>query len=480
MPSPEPRNPRVRANLAEVRALLALGLPIIASQLGQMMMGFVDTLMAGWLSAGDLAAVAVGNNAWMTIMIFGWGLLMSVSPTVAHEYGAGETSTIGRHLRQGLWLSLGVGICGISAAQHALPIFTWLQIDPSIIETSNGFLRAISWGLPASCAYMSLRGFSEGVGKTRPMMVMSLIGLVTNAFGNWVFMYGKFGFARLGAVGCGVASAITMWVMAASLALWIAYDEFYRPYGPFVRWEWPHAGRILHLLKLGCPIGICLLMEGSMFSIVSLLMGRLGRNTIAGHQIAVNVASITFMVPLGLSLALTVRVGHAMGRGRPDDAQRCGFVGASLCAGFMTLAAILIAMFPGLIASIYTNDDEVQRVASILLLMAAVFQIFDGLQVAGSCALRGMKDTRIPMVITILAYWGLGLPLAYVLGITWQGGPRAMWIGLTAGLAAAALFLNLRFYLVTRRAIANSQRGSRQPGDTPAPHYAALPEPTIH
>lgn len=435
----------------EAAALLRLGGPIIAAQLAQISMGFVDTIMAGRLSAGDLAAVAVGNSIWCTILIFGWGLLMSVSPTVAHSFGAGETQAIASPVRQGLWLSLTVGIFAFAAVHSASPVFHWLQIDPEIVPTAVGFLNAISWGLPGSCAFTVLRGFSEAVGKTRPVMIVSLIGLAANVAGNSIFMYGRFGMPRLGAIGCGVASAITMWIMAASLATWIACDPYYRPYALFSRWERPHTRRLLRLLKLGGPIGVCLLMECSMFATVSLLMGRLGKEIVAGHQIAVNVASVTFMVPLGLSVAITVRVGHAMGRRAPHDARRSGLVGAGLAAGFMSLTALLMALFPRLIASIYSDDEAVRSTAASLLVMAALFQIFDGLQVAGAAALRGLKDTAIPMAITLVAYWGLGLPLGYTLGMTYEQGPQAMWIGLIAGLTAAAVLLNLRFWLVTAR-----------------------------
>jgi MATE family multidrug resistance protein len=451
MPTPSPHLSPPGTIFDEATALLRLGGPIIAAQLAQISMGFVDTVMAGRLSAGDLAAVAVANSIWCTILIFGWGILMSVSPTVAHSFGAGETHAIASPVRQGLWLSLAVSMCAIAVVRTAAPVFHWLNVDPAIVPTAVGFLQAISWGFPASCAFTVLRGFSEAVGKTRPVMVVSLIGLVANIAGNTIFMYGRLGLPPLGAIGCGVASAITMWIMTASLVAWIMVDRHYRPYALFSQGERPHGTRIARLLKLGSPIGVCLLMEGSMFATVSLLMGSLGQDIVAGHQIAVNVASVTFMVPLGLSVAITVRVGHAMGRRQPRHARRSGLVGAGLAAAFMSLTALVMAAFPRLIASIYTADEGVRSTAASLLVMAAIFQIFDGLQVAGAAALRGLKDTAIPMLITLVAYWGLGLPLGYMLGMTQGRGPQALWIGLIAGLAAAALLLNARFWLVTRR-----------------------------
>ena len=442
---------RSRRIAREALALLALGGPIIAAQLAQVSMSFVDTVMAGRLGAQDLAAVAVGVSLWMPIFVFGMGMLMSVSPTVAHSYGAGRHGEIGEQVRQGLWLSLAVGLASLAAVRSCSPLLRWLEIDPAIVPTTIGFLDAISWGLPALSAFTVLRGFSEAVSKTRPVLAISVVGLLANIVGNYIFIYGKLGMPRLGAIGCGVASALVMWVMPASLAIWILCDRYYRPFGLFSRWSLPDWRQLLVLAKLGSPIGVCLFMEGSMFATVSLLMGRLGTNMVAGHQIALNVASVTFMVPLGISIAITVRVGQAMGRGQVRDARRSGLVGACLAVGFMSLTALTMATSPHWIAGIYTQDEAVHAVAVELLLMAAIFQIFDGLQVAGAAALRGLKDTAIPMGITLVAYWGLGLPLGYSLGIVQNRGPQALWIGLIAGLMMAAVLLLLRFVLLTRR-----------------------------
>jgi MATE family multidrug resistance protein len=446
--------------LAEVRALLALGGPLIAAQLVQIAMSFVDTVMAGHLSPRDLAAVAVGVSLWVPIVVFGMGVLMSVSPTVAQDYGAGRLDAIGGHVRQGLWLSQAVALASFVAVRSCSPVLGWMKIDPAIVPTAAGFLNAISWGLPASCAFTVLRGYSEAVSKTRPVLAISLVGLVANIAGNFVFMHGRLGMPRLGAVGTGVASACVLWTMLVSLVIWIACDRYYRQFPIFGRFERPDWSPIVRLLKLGSPIGVCFFLECSLFTAVSLLMGRLGAEVVAGHQVALNVASVTFMVPLGLSLAVTVRVGHAMGRGAPQDARRSGLVGAGLAVAFMSVTALVMATCPHLIAAIYSGDEAVHRIAVRLLLMAAIFQIFDGLQVAGAGALRGLKDTAMPMFITLVAYWGLGLPLGVWMGLILDGGPPALWIGLIAGLIAAAVLLNTRFLVLTRRLIAERGDGA--------------------
>jgi len=461
-----PRYERLRE---EAIALLALGGPLIAAQLAQISMSFVDTVMAGHLNPVGLAAVAVGSSLWMPIFVFGMGILMSVSPTVAQSYGAARFGAIGGHVRQGLWLSLAVGLAAFLAVRSCSPALRLMQVDPAIIPTATGFLNAISWGLPAASAYIVLRGYSEAVSKTRPIMVVSLVGLAANITGNSILMHGRLGFPRMGAIGTGVASAAVMWIELAILVIWILCDRSYRRYPVFDRWERPDWSQIRRLARLGSPIGVCLFMEGSMFATVSLLLGRVGPDVVAGHQVALNVASVTFMVPLGLSMAITVRVGQAVGRRDFGGARRSGMVGAGLSVCFMSLTALVMATCPHLIADIYTNNAQVHEMAVSLLIMAAIFQIFDGAQVSGAASLRGLKDTTIPMCITLVAYWALGLPLGVTLGLILGGGPRALWIGLTAGLVVAAVLLNARFLLLTRRLLAEgAHRDLSELEDEPA------------
>ena len=438
----------------EAIAILKLGGPLIAAQVAQVSIGFVDTVMAGNLSADALAAVAVGSNIWFLGVFVCMGLLMSVSPSVAQLFGAGRYEDIGPCVRQGLWLAVAASFLGMAVFRLAGPLFAWLHIVPEIVPTALAFLHAISWGLPAMCIYQVLRSFSEGVSMTKPVMYTSLFALAGCTAGDYILMYGKLGMPKLGAVGSGVASAIVLWLMAAFMAAYIYFKRDYQKYGAFSRFDWPQRKPLLALLRLGMPISVSLLMEGGFFGAVALLMGSIGTTIVGGHQIAINFASMTFMVPLGVAMAVTVRVGHAIGRGEPDAARLSGFVGVSLAAAFMTFSALMLFTVPDVIAGLYTRDPEVMKTAVMLLSMAGIFQIFDGLQVAASGALRGLKDTKIPMLITAFAYWGIGMPLGYLLGITWDGGPRALWIGFICGLAVAAVLLNARFHRVTRRLIA--------------------------
>ncbi|MGQ0634203.1 MAG: MATE family efflux transporter [Planctomycetaceae bacterium] len=435
----------------EARALLLLGGPVIGAQLAQISMSTVDAVMAGRLSPNDLAAVALGGSLWMPVIVFGMGMLMSISPIVAHDFGAGDYRAIGLHVRQGLWLSQIVSLASFLAIRSATPALGWFKVEASIIPTAVGYVHAVSWGLPAFSAFTVLRCYSEAVSMTRPILWVSLAGLVCNIVGNYVFMYGHLGLPRLGAVGCGVATALTLWLMLAGLALWIARHSYFHRFGAFARFEWPDRAGLWRLVRLGGPIGFSLLMEGGLFAAVALLLGRFGPEVVAGHQIALNVASITFMVPLGVATAVTVRVGQACGARDLNAARRSAVVGSILAVCFMSLAATVMALLPRSIASIYTSDAAVQSVAAVLLVMAAIFQVFDGLQVTAAGALRGLKDTAFPMAITFGAYWGLGLPLGYLLGIKQECGAQGVWVGLIVGLAVAAVCLTARFHRTVSR-----------------------------
>ncbi len=435
---------------AEAGELLKLGLPVIGTQLAQIAMNVVDTVMAGDLGAEALAAVALGSSLWSTSALFVIGLLMAVTASVSHLFGAGRYEEIGRFVRQSLWLSQGLGVVCFIAIRNLDPLFSWLEVAPEIVPTTEGYLDAITWGLPAMCGFIVLRHFSEGVSMTRPVLFISLIGLVTNIGGNYVFMYGRLGVPAMGAVGCGWASALVMWMLLISMTLYVIVHPFYRRFRLFSRFDWPRRDYLAETLVLGLPIGVSVFMEASLFTTIALLMGSLGTTTVAGHQIAINFASITFMIPLGLAMAITVRVGQAAGRGSHREGRRSAFVGLILALMFMTASATIMLTFPEWIVGVYTDDPAVRTIAIDLLLMAAIFQISDGAQVAGAGALRGLKDTAVPMVITFVAYWGFGLPLGYTLGIVRSMGPQAMWMGLIAGLTVAALCLNGRFYWVTR------------------------------
>ncbi len=438
------------SNLGHGIRLFVLAGPLIANNLAIAGMGFADTVMAGRLGTADLASVAVGNSVWMVVFLFGLGVLMAMSPTAAHAFGAGRNAEVGSYMRQCLWLSQGLALVSLLAVSRAEWVLGAVGVDPSVIPLTVGYLDAIAWGLPAMYAYLSLRFMSEGVGWTRPIMYVALVALVVNVFGNWVFMYGKFGFPAMGAVGCGVASAVSMWVMLAVMATYVFTQKRYRRFELASGFERPDPARLRALLALGLPIAVSVVSEAGLFSAVAILMGTLGATVVAAHQIAINFAATMFMVPLALHSALTIRVGHALGRGEPDLARRIGIIGIIMCGGLMAISAVTLLFFRADVAAFYTSDKDVLALAVSLLTMAMIFQVSDGLQVGAAGALRGFKDTRIPMLINFSCYWLAAFPLAWYLGVVRDLGPQAVWVGLILGLSLTALCLNLRFLAISR------------------------------
>lgn len=434
----------------EAGITLKIGLPVIIAQLLQMSMNFVDTVMAGNLSAEDLAAVAVGGAIFVPFMMLAAGTLMALTPIVAQHIGGRNFEEIGVNVRQGLWLCLMLAIPIFFLIRNLEFIMHFLDVTPGIIPLAQGYLDAISWGVFGICGYMALRFFNEGMSVTRPAMYFALVGVFVNVGANYVLMYGKLGFPELGAVGCGYASSLVGYVMFVGMLIFTLYHKPYNRFQIFSTWRLPEWKYLKELLQIGIPIGLSSTMEVTMFALVSLLMGSLSTVAIAGHQIAINFSAMTFMVPFGLSTAITTRVGNAIGKGSISEARRRGYLGITMATFFMSITAVVIYLFPELISGIYTQDADVQQVAVSLLYMAAIFQISDGLQVSSYGALRGLKDTTVPMIVNFIAYWMVGLPLGYYLGIIHNIGPQGLWMGLIAGLTIAAILHNIRFYVLTK------------------------------
>ncbi len=429
----------------ETGRLLRLAGPMIVGQLAGVLMTFVDTVMAGRLSAEALAAVAAGSAIWHTLMLAGMGILLAVSPSVAQLDGAGRQSEIGPLVRQAAWIALALAAVTVAACLGAGPLLHALDIEPGLHETILGYLKALLWGALPMYLFLALRFLCEGVEISRPVMYFGFVGLAVNVVANYGLIYGHWGLPRLGAVGCGYATSAVWWTELAGLVAYVRLHPKLRRLHVFGRFDRPRVEPLLELLRLGGPIGFSFFVEVSMFAGVALLMGSISAVAVAGHQIAINVASTTFMVPLGISLATTVRVGNALGRGDRGGARRAGWLGIRVALAAQVLSSILLVVFPRAIAGIYSRDPAVVAVAVQLLLAAAIFQLSDGLQVSAAGALRGAKDTRAPMLVTVVAYWAVGLPFGYWLCFRQGLGAIGLWIGIIGGLTVAGLLLTARF-----------------------------------
>jgi len=359
---------------------------------------------------------------------------------------------IGRYTRQGLWLAAVLGLTLFTLAQlFVQPVLNHLGIDPGFRDVTIGYVRAIIFGAPAICAFLAFRFTTEGIGFTRPIMYMSLFALVSNIFLNWVLMYGHFGLPAYGAVGCGMASAITMWLIAIAMSIYVSRKPIYKALKIFDHWAPVRMPVLKEIFALGTPIAVTITAEAGLFSAVSILVGTRGADVTAAHQIALNFAATMFMIPLAISAATTVRIGHAIGSGNYARARMGGMTGISMCIVFMACSAAFLLLFRDVVVSVYTNDPSVTEIAISLLLMAAIFQIADGVQIGAAGALRGYKDTKMPMLINTFSYWALGFPLAYLATVTYRAPPSYIWGGFVLGLSVAAVLLTVRFNRLSKR-----------------------------
>lgn len=434
----------------ETRKLLALGGPIVATQLLGIGLNLTDTIMAGNLSALDLAGVAIGNSLYLPLTIFCFSVMHAITPIVGEHLGARRFFEIGKSARQLFWLVMMLSLPTFFIIRNISFLMGVIGVTPEIIPLADGYLDAVSWGAPFIFLFAGFRNFGEGLGVSRPAMYITASSIFINILANYALMYGKFGFPALGAIGTGYATSIVHLYVAVVFFFFLKGFKPFKRFHIFSRTKGPEWKYIKEILNVGIPNGISSSLEVFLFASVSLLMGRLSTEAAASHQIAINVAATMFMIPVGLSMAISQRVGFSIGQGSMELARFRGFHGIAIGTLCMMLTAIFLFSFPELIASIYTSDAEVIGLTISLIFMAAIFQISDGLQVTAFAALRGLKDTRMPMLYNFISYWLIGFPVGYYLGIVSPMGPKGLWVGLIAGLTAAAVFHNLRFHRLTK------------------------------
>ena len=444
--------------MTESKSLFILGWPLIVNNVIIGLTTFIDFVMAGKLGTRDLAAVGVGNTLWAFLFLAGMGVMMAMNPITAQLHGARKSREIGEAGRQSLWMSLFIAIVVFVIMQTSgAAIMQLIGIREELIPLADGYLKALSFGTFAIFAFLGLRFISEGIGHTKPIMLVAFIGLVTNATGNYIFMFGNFGAPRLGVIGCGYATAFSMWVSLAVMVTYIiARKSTYSRLELFAKFEWPHWARIKEFLRLGLPIGGSVTAEVGLFSAAGLIMGTLSTVEAAAHSVAINYASTMFMVPLALHSALMIRVGQTVGSGNIAQARYSGWVGIILCCAFMTLSALVLLIFRGPITTLYVDDPQVRAVAAQLLLLAMIFQIADGIQVGAAGAVRGFKDSAVPMYINIFAFWIIGFPVAWLAGTQLGYRGEGVWGGLAVGLTVAAVLLCWRFHYIGKAAVARS------------------------
>ena len=443
--------------LTDVKATWILAWPIMVGQLAQTGTGFVDAVMAGHLSAGDLAAVAVGTSIWSVMIVTMFGLLIAISPMASQKVGAKAWHEIPSLTQQALYQGLFISALMVAIAYALRPIFAQIGLAPDVADKASQFLAVIAWAFPAVAIARVLYGYSSCLNQTKPMMVISIIALLLNIPANYVLIYGVWGFPELGAVGCAWATAMCMWFSAVLWIIWILVSPIYRDTHPFQFIEGICFKTQKQLAKLAIPIGIMFLVEASAFSLIALIIAKLGTTTVASHQIALNFASLTFMIPLAISTALTVRVGQAIGASDYKLARYIGETGIYLGFILAVISGSLIMLFRHQIAAWYTTDPAVIALSAQLLLLAGIFQFSDATQIVVAGALRGYKSTRMPLAIHLTAFWVIGIPLGYAMtfgiGPFSAHGPAGYWLALVIALTFAAIALYALFRKISNKAL---------------------------
>ena len=436
----------------EVAATFLLAAPLIVGQVSAMGMNVADSLIAGRLGAAPLGGVAVGGAIYSFALLLTIGTLGAVTPTVAQLFGARRLDEIAPRVRQAWWIALGLGLLVMLVCFNARHLLVAIGIDAALLPHAIGFLRGVGFAGPGLAAFFVLRGFADGLGRTKPGMVASTCGLIALVPLAWLLAFGAGPIPALGTFGLGLATALALWLEALGLAIYLHRARYFRSFGSILKLERPQAEPIKALLGVGLPMAFTWQMEGGLFIVVALLMGRIGGDWAAAHQIAINVASVAFMIPLGLAQAVTVRVGHARGANNIPGVRLAGLSGLALAFGTQLFSATVMILFAAQITRLYApGAEQLVPLAAQLLLLAGIFQLSDGIQVVAAGALRGLKDTRFPMIITAFAYWGVGFPLSYLLGFTLNWGAPGLWIGFIAGLTMAAILLNWRFASTLKR-----------------------------
>ena len=427
------------------RETLRLAIPVSIGQLGHIMLGVVDSFMVGKLGAEPLAASALANGLFFLIMVLGIGMSHAITALVAISRGNNDNENCGKILRQGLLVNSVFSLLMMLLTVIAARMVVYLNQEKLVAELTESYLLILSLSIFPFMLFQTFRQFVEGLSDTKTPMYLAIAANLVNAFGNWILIFGNMGFPSLGLDGAGFATLITRTFLGISMMMIVLYHPKYKNYSPSLLYKKLDKKIISQIVKIGLPSGLTYSMEVGAFAIAAIIIGWLGSSALAAHQIAINLASISYMVVLGISSAATIRVGNAFGSSLFKNVKLAGYTAIMLGFSFMTLTGIIFIVLNKFLPTLYIKEAEVISMASSLLVIAALFQVSDGVQAVGLGVLKGLTDVKVPMIITFLAYWIISLPVAYLLGFTLQFGVTGIWVGLLIGLTVAALLFVTRF-----------------------------------
>ena len=435
----------------ELSQLLRLGIPLIGAQLAQISVNTMDVLMIGWLGAEDLAASVLVFNYYVVLWLAGLGIILAAAPLSAQAYGAHDLRTMRRVIRQAIWIAVAFSLISMYLLSFVVPVLRFLGQEERILMRSGEYMNALKWAFFPGLGFICLRVFLSTTGHTQAVLWATVLMAVLNGILNYGLIFGNLGMPRLELQGAGIASAISAVFSLVLLVLYIFWHRKLRRFSLFGR-IWRADFQILkRIVLIGLPIGMTLLSEVGMFSIAAVMIGWIGVNELAAHTIVAQCAAVTFMVPLGIGQAAVVRVGLAAGQGNTKGIGLAGWTAIVVAILFMCLSALAFWLIPDFLISLYQNElnpasEQVKAFGISLMFIAAIFQFFDGAQVVGGCALRGINDTKIPMVYAIIGYWVIGLGGGYILAFPLNLAAEGVWWGLALGLIAVAMALSWRFY----------------------------------
>ncbi|MGQ0286742.1 MATE family efflux transporter [Pasteurellaceae bacterium 22721_9_1] len=443
---------RWQAYHEQAKKLIQIAIPILLAQVAQNSMGIVDTIMAGRVSAADMSAISVGASIWFPLVLFGQGLLLALPPTISYLNGSGQRHRIAHQVRQGLWIVLASCIPIAFLIYHSDIVIMAREMKKDLADITISYLRVMLWGLPAYLLMINFRCLNDGIAKTKPAMVITVLGLLLNIPLNYIFIYGKFGLPAFGAVGCGIATAIVNWAMCIMMISYSKVAANQRDLKVFEHViEKPNGETLAKLLRLSLPIALALWAEVALFSLTALFLSPLGEIVIASHQIALNTSSFIFMFPMSLGMAATILIGQRLGEKSPHQAKQISYIALAVGLNITIITVLVTVLFREQIAALFVNSDknkEVIALASSLFLIVALYQFSDTVQVVISGILRGYKDTKAILYITLFCYWVIGIPLGYSLAMTDlilpHLGAKGFWIAFVVALTAAAILLFYR------------------------------------
>ena len=427
----------------ELKETFGLAIPIIITQLGMISMGLVDTIMVGHLGALELGAVSLGNSLYMVIGLFAIGILAANDTFISQAFGQGKLKQCGRIFWDGIWVAVLITIPLTLFFMDTEWLFLLLGQEKLLAQTTDEYLFGRSFATIPYVVFYAHRNLLNGISRVKPIMYITIVANLVNILADWVLIYGHFGFSPMGVLGAGYATTVSrLFMYLAVFGL-----MFGKSFAPFqLGFRWPSSNGVKKIFKLGIPIGAQISMEVGVFSTVAVFMGWLGTDSLGAHQVALSLASFTFMVPLGLGITGTIRVGQAVGKKDFSKAYRAATISFILGTLFMSISAVIFAVFPRQLAFLFTTDVGVIAMAIWLLRIAAIFQILDALQVIGTGCLRGVGDTKSPFWANFVAHWLFGLPVGYYLAFGLEWGAPGLWVGLTLGLLGVAVVLPLKFY----------------------------------